>query len=190
MLRGLFFVSIYGVIEYSVTEAVQNFITFLSSSRVEYRHLLHVLNVVALDPELSSARDAGEKKKWETRRAIFTPLTNQSICAVDNTVFGSFLHNVWPRTIEEIFLCLGINKPATPSPREVTYLKEIVEKRNAVAHGRETATDVGEGLTADELQKRLDATYIASVHVLDAIEEHAVSLSFVRPDFHAKYKTT
>lgn len=188
-LRGLVYVPLYGTLEYCVTESVQNFVSFVTASKVPHAHLVHVFNVVALDPQLMSARNAGEKKKWETRRAIFEQLGANGPCDVENTVFGTFLHNIWPKTIEELFACLGINKPVTADPSEIGYLREIVEKRNAVAHGRETATKTGEGFTAADLQKRVDAIYNVCVYFLETLEEHANSLRFVQLRFRKRYVT-
>lgn len=187
-LRGMFYITLYGTLEYCVTESVQNFISFISAQKIRNAHISYVVNVVALDAQLVSARNAGEKKKWETRRAIFERIDGNSICDVDNTVFGTFLHNIWPRTLEEIFLCLGIDKPATSDPREIGYLREIVEKRNAVAHGRETAAHAGEGSTADDLQKRMDALYSVCIYFLTTLEEHASAMGFVRPRYRRVYK--
>lgn len=187
-LRGLTYISIYGAIEYAVIQGTQAFINYLCGLSVNTKHLEHALYSVALDSQLSSARDASPKKKWETRRKIFSALESRSICNIPDNVFGTFLHNVYPQTIEEIFSCLGINKDPTFSGRDIGYFKEITEQRNAVAHGREAASDVGKGLTSNDIQNRIDATYRICSYFLDVLDEHATELRFVRSRYRAAYR--
>ena len=187
-LRGLIYVSLYGAIEYAVTHGVQGFINNLCSLKVSTKHLEYSLYSIALDSPLTSARSAGEKKKWEARRTIFSGLNSGSDCLISDTVFGTFLHNIYPKTILEVFMCLGIGKPATASERDVLYLKEITEKRNAVAHGREAASDAGAGLTHQDIEARLNAAYSIGSYFLDTVEDHALTLRFVRPRYRSGYR--
>lgn len=187
-LRGLVYVSLYGAIEYTITHGTQAFISHLCSLKVNTKHLEHSLHSIALDSQLTSARESGEKKKWETRRAIFAKIEANEACTIPEMVFGSFLHNVYPKTISEIFLCLDINKPATMAESEIGYFKEITEKRNAVAHGREAAGDVGKGLTTQDIEIRLNTTYSICSYFFDAIEEHASELRFIRSRHRVVYR--
>lgn len=188
-LRGMVYISLYAALEYCVTQGVQSLLTFVTSSRVRHAHLEYSFNAVALDPELTTIRNIGEKKKWSSRRNLFEKLSAETICALPDTAFGTFLHNIWPDTIEEIFLCFGIRKPGTPTPREKGYLAEIVEKRNAIAHGRDTAGETGAGLTTLEMELRMDAVYAECLYFLAVIEEHASDLRFVRSRYRKSYRS-
>lgn len=187
-LRGLIFVSLYGAIEYAVTQGVQAFINHLCGLSVETKHLEQSLYSIALDSQLKSARDGSEKKKWEARRDIFSHQFSSSLCDIPDTVFGTYLHNVYPKTILEIFLCFGITKPATQHPSEIGYFKEITEKRNAVAHGRESASEAGRSLSLNELEIRLSAVYSICSHFLDILEEQALEVKFVKARYRAAYR--
>jgi hypothetical protein len=188
-IRGMIYISLYATLEYCITQGVQTLLNFISSSQIRYAHLEYSFNAVALDPLLSSVQNAGGKKKWPSRRALFAKLADTSICTVPDTAFGTFLHNVWPETIEEIFLCFGIDSPPTPTSRERAYLTEIVEKRNAIAHGRDTASEASEGLTVTELRTRMDAVYQECIYFLSILEEHAADLRFIRPRHRRMYRT-
>ncbi|MDH0708112.1 HEPN domain-containing protein [Pseudomonas sp. GD03862] len=186
-LRGLIYVSLYGAIEYTVTQGVQQFIVHLCGLNVQTAHLEQALYSIALDSQLKSAREGSEKNKWNARREIFSSQFSSSFCDIPDTVFGSYLHNVYPKTVLEIFQCLGIVRPATQHPSEVGYFREITEKRNAVAHGRESASNAGRSLSLNELEIRLNAVYSICSYFLDVLEEQALNLGFVKADHRASY---
>ncbi|MBV6826442.1 MAE_28990/MAE_18760 family HEPN-like nuclease [Pseudomonas sp. PD9R] len=188
VLRGVIYVNLYGALEYAITQGVQSFINHLCGLRVSTKHLEQSLYSIALNSQLASARDGSEKKKWEARRAIFAGVQSAAVCSIPDTVFGSFLHNVYPKTVLEIFLCLGINKPATLHESEVGYFSEITERRNAVAHGRESATDAGQGLSVQEVELRLNVVYSVCSYFLDTVEQHAIDLRFVKSRHRSMYR--
>lgn len=66
-------------------------------------------------------------------------------------------------------------------------MKELVEKRNAVSHGRSTASAAGECQTSTELERTLTAAYDAAIYFLATLEEHAANRAFVREEFRALY---
>jgi hypothetical protein len=177
----------YAALEYCVTKTVEDYISHMCATNVRPAHLEYVLGTIALDSKLTAARDAGTKNKWITRRAIFEDLAANEPCAIPDTVFGTFLHNIWPKTLEEIFLCLGVKEPYVSHPSEIGYLREIVEKRNGIAHGRTTAQEAAEGLTISDIQKRLDVVYSVCMHFLDTIEQYAQEKKFIRPRYRRNY---
>lgn len=187
-LRGLIYVSFYGSIEYAVTQGVQTFINHLCGLSIQTKHLEQSLYSIALDSQLKSARDGSEKKKWEARRDIFSMQLSDSLLSIPDTVFGTYLHNVYPKTISDIFLCFGIIKPATRNLNETGYFKEITEKRNAVAHGRESASEAGRSLSLNDLDIRLQVVYSICSYFLDVLEEQALGVKFVKARHRRVYK--
>jgi hypothetical protein len=51
-------------------------------------------------------------------------------------------------------------------------IDELVDKRNAIAHGRETAEDVGRGFSISEMNKRMTLTKRLCVHLARTAKEH------------------
>jgi hypothetical protein len=186
--KGMTYVSLYAALEYCVTQTTESYLNNLSATNVRPAHLEHVIAVVALDAQLTAARMSGNTKIWPSRRAIFERLAANDPCDISDNVFGTFLHNIWPKTLDEIFQCLAINQPVTSHPSEIGYLKEIVEKRNGIAHGRTTAAESGEGLTLDEMQKRLDVTYSACLYFINTLAQHALERKFIRARYRRNYQ--
>lgn len=66
-------------------------------------------------------------------------------------------------------------------------MNELVEKRNAVAHGRETSTEAGEGKTSDDLERLMNAIYGVCFYFLTTLENQANTRGIVKQDFRANY---
>ena len=187
ILKGYVFIALYSALEYTVTNGTQTYLNFLTDKEIRPTHLRRVLSAVALDGLLNAAKDAGQKRKWPSRRAIFDRLESTNPCVMSDSVFGTFLHNVWPATIQEIFDCLAITDPITPELRDIPYLGEIVDKRNAIAHGRSSAEEVGSRSTVEELQIRLDSTYRTCLHFVTTLEANATNKTYIEPSYRHQY---
>lgn len=146
-LRGLFYVSCYGALEWSISTGVHAYLAAIDHEEVPLRQLDWVFNSIALDRFFRAVTDTGAGGKWTARRRMFEAFADDTHCKVSTASMESLLSNIWPKTIEEIFQCFGIAKPWTDVPANLGYMRELVEKRNAVAHGRQTAIEAGEGTT-------------------------------------------
>lgn len=187
ILRGLYYVHLYAAFEYAVNQSVQSFLKAVTSCRVKTAHLVPPLFSLALDPELSSLSNIGEKKKWQRRLDVFDRQNSHDECVLNDLVFGDHLQNVWLISLTQVFHCLNIPNPVVPDPRFGLFINEIVEKRNAVAHGRESPADVGRGTRSPDLQKRLDAITTVVQHIFDSYEQALSTYSFVAPQHRASY---
>ena len=186
-LRGAFYVQIYGALEFCITQGSQRFVEFACSMEIQHCHLEHGFNSIALDAELTSLPTKGDKKKWGTRREIFKKANSDLRAAISETVFGAFLQNVHPETIAELFSCFCITAPAMSENSHIGYLKELVEKRNAVSHGRTTASEAGEGKTSTELESLMNAVYAVTLYFLVTLQEQALGLCFVQSIVRSSY---
>lgn len=90
-LRGLFYVSVYGALEYSVTHGTQAFINNLCSLSVNTKHLEHSLYSIALDSQLSSVRDSGEKKNGK-RGGHYLKVLRSGAPAQSRTLFSAHIY--------------------------------------------------------------------------------------------------
>lgn len=185
-LRGLFYVSCYGAIEFAVTQGTQTFITFVNSLNVKHGHLELAVNSISLHAKLASVENS-RSISWSRRRELYAPLGDASICAMPDTLFGAFVQNVRPDTIKQIFESFGIDKPPTLEEREASYLLEIVERRNAVSHGRMTATEAGQNKTSQNLEEMFSAVNNMAAYFLSTLEEHTASRAFIREGYRAEY---
>jgi hypothetical protein len=179
ILRGLFFVHLYGAFENSIALSVQVLLQEITKVGVSYSHFEHLLHVVALDPDFRSVADAGWQSKWSKRRELLQKQLSHTSCALNDTLFHDQIENVWYATLSNIFEYLCIPVPAVPDNRMRGYIDEIVNNRNAVAHGRLSPQTVGRLTTSAELAKRLDAITEVINHVVTSFDSYLTNREFV-----------
>ena len=178
ILRGLFYVHLYGAFEFAITAATQSLLQAISSVRVPYGHLEQVFYGVALDHRFSSLANRSQSGKWKGRRDLLSEQKSNDVCGVNDTIFSQDLQNIWHKTLVELFENLGIGGPVVPDVRFRGYIDEVVDKRNAVAHGRESPASVGTKRSS-ELEARFDAVSSTATYVMDCLDRHLRDRAFV-----------
>ena len=179
-VRGLFVVNLYGAYEYSVNLAVERLLDLISSKSVAALHLEVCVHSVACDAEFDSLRSVGELKQWQRRLTLVRRQASPDPVVIPGSVFYQFLQNIRVASLEQVFDCLGVSASPVPDPRFRGYLDEVVEKRNQVAHGRESPYDAASGMRSPELERRLEAISKTCDHVFDSFEAHLASKAYVQ----------
>ncbi|MFY9559605.1 MAG: MAE_28990/MAE_18760 family HEPN-like nuclease [Terriglobales bacterium] len=190
ILRGLFFVNLYGAIEHSLSLAVQVLLQEMSKVAVAYADFEHLIHVVALDAEFRSVAGSGYESRFTKRKALLTRQVSNDSCELNDTIFHDQLQNVWYATLREIFQHLNIQRFPLPDIKMRGYLDEIVEKRNAIAHGRSSASAVGRLTTSQELDTRLNAIREVLDHIINAFDEYLDNRLFVTAKQRTHYLPT
>ncbi|WP_294297439.1 MAE_28990/MAE_18760 family HEPN-like nuclease [uncultured Chryseobacterium sp.] len=142
IMKGLFYVHLYSSLEKSINELVQHTIVLINTKSIKIKHYNNVFNSVVLFDKLKAFKDSSYKNFFTKAYDLFVETTNPSSITMNETIFANTLQNVWFETIREVTLCFGVKNLDT-SPRTKATINEIVDKRNAVAHGRENAADIG-----------------------------------------------
>lgn len=165
ILRGLFYVLLYGGFEFAVNQIVSATLREISSAAVDISKLQQPFFALALHPQLTSIESGMNQAKWKRRIKLFEAQSQIKPCVIDDTVLSMYLQNIDRESLEQIFACFGIRTPVVPTPRYFGYLDELVEKRRAVSHGRSGAEEVGRAYRSAELLQRLDAVVDVVAHL-------------------------
>jgi hypothetical protein len=89
-----------------------------------------------------------------------------------DTAFPSDGSHFRARQIQTIWDIFGLTGPIVPDNKFIGRIDELVENRNAIAHGRRTSEDVGSGYSFDDMGKRVDDIEKISIHLLTEMENH------------------
>ena len=187
ILRGLFYVHLYGALEYSVNLGIQGIFAKISSSGVRYAELDHHFYALALDQNFSSLKDSSKGKKWLKRIEFLDRQKSEDKCLLNDTVFGLELQNISSAVLKNVFLCLSLPLPTLLDSRLGTYVNELVEKRNAVAHGRESPAQVGSNMRSPDLKTRLDAITEVIDGLFICFEQYLSNYQYVSAAYRSKY---
>lgn len=186
-MKGLFYVHLYAAFEKSINDIVESSLLIVSSSSVKKKHFVPQVSALVCNDKLKSIRDSAQNKMSKKSADMFLELFSDSIGNIDEAIFSRQLQNVWMNTIDDVLHCLGCIEPSFTA-RDRAVVDEIVERRNAVAHGREAADLVGQRFRTSDLRSKLDCLYEVTLSVLRVIEDHCTNKKFIRPNVRRYYK--
>lgn len=188
--KGLFLVLLYGAFEYSLTRTLTEVTVLINGCRVEYGHISELLYGLALDSQLASltAPGAGRDSKWQRRAELFRIQTCAEPVVLLESAFAPELQNAWAKTIYKMFDVFGVRQPALYDPRVRQYIDDVVEKRNAVAHGRESAARIGQAYTTGDLQNLNDQLSKQTQYIFSVFESHISAKDFVKVAHQSLYQ--
>lgn len=186
ILRGLYFVHLYGAFEKSTNESFQAYLRGLSSLRLSRKHTAVKFWPTAFDSHFKSVQTTFSEKQWKKRRAFIEAIEEDAACEINDGAFADQLQNVWIETITDILGYLGLAPPDWQEG-DARYLDEIVNKRNQVAHGRTSPLSVGSSGRSSDLQIRFEAVYRIMDALIRRLEDGHQSLPYVRDEFRPQY---
>jgi len=177
--KGYLFVSLYSSIEYVLTHIASRYLELLShepKKPMEYRRyiLCSILNA-----NFSSIRDCGKKIIWDKKASFLDTLFSDDLASIDASVFPTDGLNISYKQIQDIWKFFHLTGPELPSDVSYLLLKEIKEHRNAIAHGREKAADIGGRYTPVTLSKKVNSIEELCLHIIEAFKSSYSNENFL-----------
>jgi hypothetical protein len=171
--KGLMFVQLYGIYEYSVNSAVQATLSSIRGDGLCPLELHQRALTLVLHSRFISASTAGPRRMWEQRSDLVASIDSTSpLQSLDDTVFPKDGSHYRVRQLQTIWAVFGLAVPVVPEPRLLGRIEELVENRNAIAHGRRTAEEVGGRYSTLEIEKTVDDVGQISSYVVTEMETH------------------
>jgi hypothetical protein len=178
--KGLVFVQVYGIYEYTAKSMTRLAIAEIAARGHTFADLRPSLLALFLNVELTAVRTAGEARLWEKRLHLFERIfSNDSITAVDAIPHdgANFKHS----QIEMILKVLGVRRKMTLRVRHLFSIDELVSNRNRIAHGEETALEVGRRYTRQEVLNHMRLIQKICLRLIFIVSEHCSM-----PDLHCR----
>ncbi|MEL7641021.1 MAG: MAE_28990/MAE_18760 family HEPN-like nuclease [Solidesulfovibrio sp.] len=186
-LRGLYFVNLYSIVEFTVRSVVHVSLVFISDRSVCFNCLKNNFYSIALDSEFKRCKDVNEKKGLEKRIELLEKTQSTDIRAIDPNLIHMYLQNIDYDRIKLIFKCFCIDENFSSVSRQMLYLNEIKTKRNDVSHGNESAAVYGKMTRSDELEKRFEAVAVVTDFIVSKFETSLYELSFLKEERRSLY---
>lgn len=187
--RGLYYVHLYSTLEKTINEVVEQTLLIIKSQNIKNQHFESAFNVITLKPKMQSFKECGYKDFYKKSIAVFEGIDSDEIFEIDNKLFSMSLQNVWFDTIQDVLKSFGV-PVLVVDPRVSCTVDEIVDKRNSVAHGRETPLIVGERHRANVLRGKTVEIQLVTDMFIDKFEQFISDQTYIRPCFRATYSSS
>ncbi|WP_277753792.1 HEPN domain-containing protein [Vibrio harveyi] len=184
--RGLYYVHLYSALEKVVNETVEQALLVIGSYSIPNHKFQTKFNVIALNGKMTAFKNCGSREYFNKSIDIFEAVNSTEVTNINNAVLSGTLQNVWFSTIQTTLesFCIA---PLTVPPRVRLTVDEVVDKRNAVAHGRETPVVVGERFRCQVLRTKTTEVQLVSDMFVDAFENYLRNAEFVKQEHRPDY---
>ncbi len=190
IIRGMFYVHLYGALEQSLNDAVTSFLQAVADLGPKNRELaLHFLPT-AMNSQFKSLSDERTDKKWKRRVDFVNSIQSDEACRIENSVFAIHLQSSSTETLAQVASYLGVSSSPLLLNPDRHYIDEVVAKRHQVAHGRANPSTIGARGRAAELELRLDAVGRTVDLFIGLLENHFQLYAFLNPDGYARLAMT
>ncbi len=177
--RGLWLVSLYAAIERSVNVCVDAALNEISAERVKSADAISSIHSIFHFPKVQSLHACGRNSIFDKTVTLLEASSSDDILATTENPLAPSLQNVDGKTMLWVLQLFGA--PAmSPSPAALARTNTLRERRNAVAHGRESSADVGERYTITELENMYNAGDEVITAFASALKDHCASKSYLR----------
>lgn len=186
LLRGLYYVHLYAVLEKTINEMVEQSLLLIKNDSVRNRHFKTEFNVVSLHPKMQGFKAAGYKDFFLKSIEVFGALDSDAPAEINNTLFYTNLQNIWFGTLTQVLQCFGIAEFQI-EPRVRLAVDEVVDKRNAIAHGRESPVVIGERYRSDVLRQRTQEIQLVADQFIDVLETYTSQREYIKEHYRSGY---
>lgn len=152
--KGLVFVQLYGVIEFTINATVAKTIDFINNDLVNVQDLKPLVLGMAFNSNLDALNHAN-RKKWDKRIELFQKYVDNDAVNIATDIMPTNGQNYNLPQLKSIWENFSITEPIF---NDITFrgrLQEIVSNRINIAHGNNSAAEIGSRVTPGDLYDRI-----------------------------------
>ena len=170
-MKGLAFVEMYAAYERSIHDAVRLYLVELRDADVEIKKVSRPLLALLQSPDIQSISE--RSNNWDRRVKLFEQSTSGRSGDINTELFPKDNSHYRKSQLEVIWRVLCLKGPTVPSGRLFPFIIELVENRNAIAHGRKESDEVGRTYTTADIRTKFRQTSRICIHIITACEDGA-----------------
>ncbi|HIF9128552.1 TPA: HEPN domain-containing protein [Photobacterium damselae] len=179
--KGMIFVTMYACIEYSLTQSLTRALEIIGQSPEPASAYKSIILCTLLDRYFKGIRDCGKKQIWTKREELLDIIINDDVINdIDSSVFpseGSM--NISATQIENVWKYLNVEMEYLPEGVNRLAINDIKEQRNAIAHGRTSAADVGRRYTMSTLEQRVQDVRNVSLYFTMVLNDYCANRKYL-----------
>lgn len=168
--KGYLFVSLYSSLEFTLVSVVGRYLELLKQQPkkpMEYRK--YILCTI-LNANFNSVRDCSKKKLWDKKADLFDSLFSNDAALIDDSVLPTDGINISYKHVQDVWKFFHLTGDPLPDGVNILLLNEIKEHRNAIAHGRKKAVEIGSRYTPSMLIEKERAIEALCFHILETFK--------------------
>lgn len=173
-LKGLFFVHLYGAYEFAVKRMVEESLQYINSQNLIVSDCKATLLSVVLNPQCHSLRDAGRINVWKKRTELFSLVNSTNPVAIDTSLLPTSGRNLDASELESIWSAFGLAENTVAGSGNPTKVREVIQKRNEIAHGEYAPAQIGRRYTLNELNSVLNDIDLLCTHLILSFSDYLV----------------
>lgn len=174
VLKGASIVLLYGALEYSLTDVVSLCIDYLNQQNLKVADVQPSLWALMLNPDCCRM-EGGISKKWTNRHLLFDKIAqNIEVNTMSTSLFPTLVGNIKIQQIQGIWNTFNINDPVEwdLSLNYKQIISTIADCRMKIAHGRETAANIGGQYTIDEIKNLISKMDAYCAYLIECFERY------------------
>lgn len=179
--RGLAIVLLFAAYENLLTTLARSILDVASRLRVGNRRLKPGLKLIAAYSGLQGLMNSNESAIWKGKGLqLVSLLDDRKKCTISTNVFprdGSFMKASQVRAFCTVF---GLADPAPILKEVLDKIDTVVSERNRIAHGSETADQIGRQYSIADIQLLVTQWETRWIEFLNWTEAAAASRDFYR----------
>jgi hypothetical protein len=177
--KGFFYVHIYGVFEYTVTTAVEKTISLINDDNVLLNDLKPLVLSMVLNSECDSITST-RSRNWKKRWSLFEKIRDNGISQIATEIFPTDGKNIRYSQLESIWTTFCIDDPILNIPSIGGRIKDIVDNRNAIAHGNFTPSEIGSRVSMPELYNRYNEMSNYCSYLIQVFEDYITNKDYLK----------
>lgn len=172
-LKGLLFVVLYGIHEFTISESCRRLNQEFNSRRLSPKNIHPDLRSLVSNPIFESIVDSGRNKKaWEARLRLIEHFESNEPSTIHENIVPNDGSQFRPSQIDLMWRVFNLSGPSFGEERLRGHVTELVENRNRIAHGLSSPDEVGSRYTRNDILKRVTDTESVCVHILNAVSTY------------------
>ena len=175
--KGLIFVQLYGVIEFTIFTTVAKTIDLINSDLVNLQDLKPFVWGMALNSNLDTLSQAN-RKKWDKRIELFQKYVDNGAAYIATDIMPTNGENYNFPQLTSIWKNFSISEPIFNDNTFRGRLQEIVSNRINIAHGNYSAAEVGSRVTPADLYVRIVEVSNFCSYFISVFEDYSSNKKF------------
>lgn len=177
--KGLFYVHIYGVFEYTVTSAVQKAIQYINSESIKVNDIKPIILSMALNSECDSIANT-RSRNWSKRWTLFEKIRDNTTAQITTEILPTNGKNIRYNQLESIWTTFCIDDPILNIPSIGGRLSDIVDNRNAIAHGNADPSEIGSRVSIADLYIRHNEMSNYCSYLIQVFEDYIANQKYLK----------